>query len=445
MNKRFKISEVIIILLFFIAMYSCKNEKTVPPVITTNEVTEISYTTAVAGGNLNDEGSSPVIFGGVCWDTISEPRIENNKTIDSVGIGPFITRLTMLVPNTVYFLRAYAVNSKTTGYGEQITFETKHISVPILTTTQITTVNYSMISTGGNVKNENGGTVTSRGVCWNTSGSPTVLDNSTNDGIGTGMFASTISGLSSNTVYFIRSYATNSSGTGYGDEQSVNLPLNLPGNGITDIDGNVYKTVKIGSQEWMAENLKTTHYADGSPIPFLTDQEWSLISLESGKAIKWYNNDISNKEVFGALYTWPAAVNGSIPSDNNPSGKQGACPTGWHIPSNSEWAQLETYLGGSTLTGGNIKEIGTVHWITPNTGASDISGFTALPGGFCWMGGLSESMGLLGEWWSTSRGIGAGLPDRTGSIIFTTSYLITNTYRIKASNGHGKSVRCLKD
>lgn len=139
---------------------------------------------------------------------------------------------------------------------------------------------------------------------------------------------------------------------------------------VTDIDGNVYPTVKIGTQEWMAKNLKTTKYNNGEAIDNVTDNAtWA--GLTTG-AFCWYNNDYDNYgSVYGALYNW-YAVNDS----------RCICPTGWHVPSNAEWTTLETYLGGSTVAGGKMKEAGTTHWADPNTSADNSSGFTGLPGGF---------------------------------------------------------------
>jgi len=160
---------------------------------------------------------------------------------------------------------------------------------------------------------------------------------------------------------------------------------------VTDIDGNVYQTVKIGNQVWMAENLKVTHYADGTPIPFVSEAvEWYDAS-SNGKAYCWYGyiEDISNP--YGALYNWEAAMNGAGSSDYVPSGVQGVCPSGWHLPSDEEWKIMEMYLGMSredadiadtdrgTDEAGKLKEAGTVHWLDPNVGATNETGFTALP------------------------------------------------------------------
>jgi len=140
---------------------------------------------------------------------------------------------------------------------------------------------------------------------------------------------------------------------------------------VTDIDGNVYHIVTIGTQVWMVENLKTTKFRDGSSIPNVTDaEEWvGHGELHSGAYCN-YDNTAANSNTYGSLYNWYAVVD-----------ERNICPTGWHIPSEAEWATLIAYLGGQDVAGGKMKEAGTAHWSTPNTGASNSSGFTALPGG----------------------------------------------------------------
>ena len=134
----------------------------------------------------------------------------------------------------------------------------------------------------------------------------------------------------------------------------------------TDIDGNVYHTVTIGTQIWMVENLKTTRYNDGSPIPFVTDSSsWSNLTTPG---YCWYNNDTTNKNTYGALYNWFAVNTGKL------------APTGWHVPTDDEWTTLTTYLGGESIAGGKLKETGTTHWRTPNAGATNEIGFTASSG-----------------------------------------------------------------
>lgn len=157
---------------------------------------------------------------------------------------------------------------------------------------------------------------------------------------------------------------------------------------ITDIDGNVYHTVKIGTQTWMVENLKVTKYRNGDAIPNVTDgTEWN--NLTTG-AYCDYENTASNSAVYGKLYNWYAVTD-----------SRNIAPTGWHVASDEEWTILTTFLGGETVAGGKLKEKGTSHWQSPNYGATNETGFTALPGGYC-LGGSYYSLGSNGGWWSST-------------------------------------------
>ena len=161
------------------------------------------------------------------------------------------------------------------------------------------------------------------------------------------------------------------------------------GGPVADYDGNIYNTVQIGSQVWMSENMKTTRYADGTPLPNGT----GIGSLEGNYTSKYwfvYEDSLKYKKEYGLLYTWTAAMNGSPGSAENPSGVQGVCPTGWHVPSHSEWQELVDFLGGIDVAGGKLKETGTAHWNSPNTGATNSSFFNAFgtgvrsPNGLYW-------------------------------------------------------------
>ena len=143
---------------------------------------------------------------------------------------------------------------------------------------------------------EGGLPVTARGICWGTSPNPTIADNKTIDGTGASIFSSSLTGLVANTYYYVRSYATNSLGTEYGNELSFYTGT------VTDIDLNVYGTVTIGTQTWLAENLKATKFSDGLAIPLVADNAaWAGLS---GSGYCWYNNDINNKDDYGALYNF---------------------------------------------------------------------------------------------------------------------------------------------
>ncbi len=200
---------------------------------------------------------------------------------------------------------------------------------------------------------------------------------------------------------------------------------------VTDIDGNVYNTVAIGTQIWMAENLKTTKYNDGTSIPNVTDNAaWGR--LVTG-AYCWYNNDAASyKNTYGALYNWYSVNTAKL------------APTGWHIPSKEEWEKLTGYLGGLMIAGGKLKEIGTTHWANPNVGATNESGFSAFPGGEIngaptyagtfW--GLSEA----GFWWSNTEEIRP-----TNAYSFSLNNFLEKTAIDSYQKSRGFSVRCIKD
>ncbi|MGB7568216.1 MAG: FISUMP domain-containing protein, partial [Chitinivibrionales bacterium] len=163
---------------------------------------------------------------------------------------------------------------------------------------------------------------------------------------------------------------------------------------LSDADGNVYTTVTIGAQTWMVQNLKTTTYNDGTSIPLVTDSiAWFNLSTPG---YCWYNNDVANKATYGALYNWYTVNTGKL------------APAGWHVPTDSEWTVLFTYLGSDTLgnAGGKLKEAGTLHWLSPNTNATNESGFSALPGGFrvpLSSYSIFNNMSTDGVWWSSTR------------------------------------------
>ena len=211
-------------------------------------------------------------------------------------------------------------------------------------------------------------------------------------------------------------------------------------NAIRDIDGNVYKTIKIGNQIWMAENLKTTKYNDGTTsIPLVTDNKWYTLSAPG---YCWYNNDESgNKNTFGAMYNWYVV-------DVNSNGGKNVCPSGWHIPTEKEFSALTTFLGGLSIAGGKLKSTGTIEggdglWNSPNEGATNESGFTAHPGGD--RSGIDGStygiMGQSGEFWSSTQSIYNPNAGRQLSMYYHVIYAEINN----AVKELGISVRCVKD
>ncbi|MCX6256958.1 MAG: hypothetical protein NTW49_03530 [Bacteroidia bacterium] len=207
---------------------------------------------------------------------------------------------------------------------------------------------------------------------------------------------------------------------------------------VNDYDGNVYNTVQIGSQCWIKQNLATTHYSDGTALVDGTNAG----NISGNYTTKYwfvYNNNISNKATYGLLYTWAAVMNGAASSAANPSGVQGVCPTGWHVPSDAEWTQLTNFLGGESVAGSKLKEAGTSHWVSPNTGAINTSGFTALPGGYRGSSGTFYNIGSSGYWWSSTEYTTNNAWDR--HMNYNSSYV--------SRNGNlevdGYSVHCVRD
>ena len=195
----------------------------IAPTITTTEVTNITTATATSGGNIPNDGGSPVTSRGVCWSTNQNPTIADSKTTDGTGTGNFTSNLTNLKSGSTYYVRAYATNSISTTYGNQVTMNIISI-LSVVVTTEISSFTATSISCGGNVTNDGGATITKRGVCWNTKENPTISENRTDDGTGIGHFSSAINGLTPGFTYFIRAYSTNSAGTSYGNQLSIILP-----------------------------------------------------------------------------------------------------------------------------------------------------------------------------------------------------------------------------
>ena len=217
------------------------------------------------------------------------------------------------------------------------------------------------------------------------------------------------------------------------------LPTSGYGPNISDVEGNTYKTVYIGTQQWMAENLKTAKYSDGTIISNVSGtSEWN--SLTTG-AWSYYGNDVANNAKYGKLYNWYAV-------SNTTNGNKNICPTGWHVPTDAEWTVLTDYLGGASVAGDKMKEVGTINWSSnvnfeSKTEATNASLFTGLPGGWRLAQGMNHdfsNIGLYGSWWSSTKNDTGGAWYRSLSFI-NGNVSRSNYYWISA----GFSVRCLRD
>ena len=350
---------------------------------------EVTFTTICEGFQVSIMGDTTITYG-------------QSTTLIAIGADSYVwntgdtTAFITVTPTTT---TTYTVTGES-GTGcfssASVTVEVS-TTVPIVTTSTVSNITSTEASCGGVVTSNGGANVTMRGVCWSMTPNPTVTDNLTVDGTGTGTFTSLLTNLVENTTYYVRAYATNSIGIAYGQEVSFTT---LAGSSTaqpcpnaataTDYDGNVYNTVQLGNQCWMKENLRTTRYADGTVI---------AVGTSSSNTTPYRyapNNDTSNVNMYGYLYNWAAVMNGAASSNANPSKVQGICPTGWHVPSGGEWSQLTDYVGSHSEydCGYNYEYIAkalasTTGWqsstypcaVGNNPSANNATGFSALPAG----------------------------------------------------------------
>ena len=398
------------------------------PTLTTTVASAITSSTASSGGTISNDGGATITARGIVWSTVTNPTITTNQglTSDGSGIGTFTSSISQLTPGTLYYVRAYATNSGGTAYGNQITFSALPI-LPTISTTTLSAITRNTASSGGTISSDGGATITAKGVCWSTSPNPTIaLTTKTNNGTGTATFTSSITGLLPTTTYYVRAYATNSVGTSYGNE-------------INFITATL---LTIGTQIWSPDNSDITTYRDGTPIPQVSASAWG--GLQTG-AWCYYNNDPVIGATYGKLYNWYAIMGiYDTASLTNLSLRKQFAPLGWHVPTDEEWTTLTTFLGGESIAGGSLKETGVLHWQSPNPGATNTSGFTALPGGFrssSNFNGIYPFYSILedGHWWTSSE---ASTPSAWARQVRTYGGEIYRGGPVKTS---GLSVRLIKD
>ena len=310
------------------------------------------------------------------------------------------------------------------------------LNLPFVSTTEVSSINQTTASCGGHIRKDGGTAITVRGFCWSTGRTPTIADYKTVDSAGIGGFSGSLKGLSPGTNYFVRAYATNKAGTGYGKVVSFTTQ---PEGRFTDYrDGNQYKTIIIGNQVWMAENLRylpevVAPQTGSAGLPFYYVQTYSGTNAADAKAT-------TNYKIYGVLYNWHAAMQGATGSTSNPSGVNGICPCGWHLPSDAEWDELIDFLGGKFMAGSRLKAI--KYWRYPNTGATNESGFSALPGGYRGAYNVNPGfygLGVYGYWWSATDNDNNTAQCRS---LFYYSYEVAQSSKNK---GEGYSVRCVRD
>ena len=272
-------------------------------------------------------------------------------------------------------------------------------------------------------------TVRNIGVCWSSQPNPTIYNNFTGSSLNDSIMYSRIEGLTPNTKYYARVYASNSEIETYGNE--IEFTTN---NTAVDVEGNQYNTVTIGTQVWMVENLKTTKFNDGTAIGYINSaSNWTEINSPS---YCFYEYNILNKSFYGVLYNWQSVNSNKL------------CPSGWRIPTDADWKELADYLGGESVAGGLLKSTRN-YWESPNYEATNYSGFSGLPAGHSGTAlGSFNGMGFLSVWWSST--IDYSLNSDEGFIItrilrYDNKTAERNGFMTRGGAFNFLSIRCIKD
>jgi uncharacterized protein (TIGR02145 family) len=493
------------------------------PGITTLPITELTTTTAKAGGNVTGDGGFEVTERGIFWGTEPDPKLTGTKVLIGSGTGEFTTTLTGLSKAYTYYVIAFAKNIKGTSYGSEISFSTEPGPATVVTSMVLNISPYSA-TLNGNISTSGGAEVTERGFFWGRSPDPVITGNKIVTGTGTGSFSQTVDTLRPGVKYYVRAFATNITGTSYGEEKNfltkgkppkidttfcssvtrksaiiairidtsdlttsviveygktisygsssgiILLPkikadttILVTVNGldsltnyhyrvqaendlgtvesydvqfrtvITGKEGFVYdskliqyKTIGIGYQVWMAENLRSYAYNDGTLIPLVkNDSVWGTLT---SPAHCWFENDsTSNAGTYGALYNWEAVATGKL------------CPAGWKVPGVSDVAELVNYIGGSGNAGKLLKDTNADYWNAPNVVGTNSYKFTARAGGRRSESGIYDFMKVEGNWWTND-------PYSTlNASYFSIMYNYSNLFQAYYNKKMGLSVRCIKE
>jgi len=416
-NIKIESSAIFLISFVFLIFQGCRpDSELIITKLQTGSISQLTDSSATASATFTDIGDNIGNYGH-CWATHSNPAISDKSTILH-GINnnkSFSSQLSGLDGNTKYFLRAYAKDGNQIFYGGQIEFTTP--ATPFISIKSPTTATHWLAGE-------------EHLILW---------DDNIAENVNISLFQ--------NNVLF-KSIVSNYSSTGsytwivpsdivYGNDYQIKISGTVTGKAV-DLSPNfkmsekhgssnnfvfqsiTYKTKKIGTQWWMSENLKTTKYNDGNDIPY-QNTSWAGLTTPAYRDYPNANDNVT----YGFLYNWYAANTGKL------------CPAGWHVPSTADWDNLCQYYAGNSLAGGALKEAGTLHWTSPNTGASNESGFNALPGGYH----LSSitAMGTYGSWWSSNQ------YDSNNAVVIGLNNSNTYVNSNNNSKSSGSSIRCVRD
>ena len=409
-----------------------------PPSVEILTPTGITYTSFTCSGNVTNEGSYPVVERGIGYSTTPIPSEEDTYIPMGSGPGTFDTIISGLTPNTTYYVWAYARNN----IGQQANSERIPVTTLANTVPEVATLNVSGLGKcTGKVISTGGLPITDKGFCYSIySTMPDTTEYRVS--VGSGRFSALLPNMTNNQSYYVRAYAINDTGIAYG--ATIQFTYHKCGGSVTvtDYDNNVYHTVKIEDQCWMKENLQTTHYADGTEMFHSGDTPSSTV------AYYW-----ESPNGYGLLYNWAAVMHGTSSSSTNPSGVMGICPVGWHVPSDTEWDEMEETVRSNSAYRCNGVENNIAKALASQTGwnpstndcavgnepsTNNATGFGALPAG-----GFGSSLnGPSGSsrtyFWSATMG-GSGAWAR---------YLGSNDAALGRKSYYTASwfsVRCLRD
>jgi uncharacterized protein (TIGR02145 family) len=449
MKKTFLIYQLIIVAHVLFLITDCKKEEPAAiPLLSTIPVTNVTASTATSGGNITSDGHAAITARGVCWSATANPTTSDLKTTDGVGIGQFVSEITGLTAGLTFHVRAYATNSVGTAYGIDLSSSTLG-QAPSSVTQSATNVTVTGATLNGSVNANYLSTVVTFEYGLTTGyGSTATAAQSPVTGITFSIVSADITGLTVGMTYHFRIKAINTLGTTFGND--VTFTTEASGT-VTDVDGNIYNTITIGTQVWMKENLKTTKYNDGTAISNITDN--TAWAASTAGAYSDYSNTPANSTTYGRLYNWYTVDNNAATKVVSNGGKN-VCPTGWHIPSDDEWTTLTDYLinngYGYAGSGSNIaKSMAATSGWTTNTTAGSVgndqasnnrSGFSALPGGSRdYYNGAFVNVVDNGLWWSSTQTLSTYAFYRY--IIYANTIIVSNL----GYKQSGFSVRCLRD
>lgn len=417
---------------FLLTLISCNKDDA--PSLSTPVVSDIEVGSATCTASITDEGSSPVKEYGICWSKENVPTIYDYKTFKKGSATDYVAYMINLHGETKYYVRAYAINGFDVGYGPVVSFTTSDMSPSELNTSSINHITPKSAFCNGIVTFEGDPPITKRGFCWDVYPVPDTSKNQWTIRYDVLPYSAEYTGLIYNlnpeTTYYVRAFALSEAGITYANELSFTTPADLSGTEgtVNDIENNIYKTISIGTQVWMAENLKTTKYNDGDSIPLVEDAVmWSNLTTP---AYCWYDNEEATyKDLYGALYNWYAVNTGKL------------CPVGWHVPSEDDWIIIDSYLGGEEVSGIKLKEAGFEHWkqIPGSRIATNESGFTGLPSGCRFSNGEFYDVGESNFFWASTP---CGLPNIRYRHYYVDGDGVTSGC---TTITRGFSVRCIKD